>query len=377
MKITCADILTVEIPMRFAVCHALAERRTAQNVLVAVRDESGNVGWGECCPRPYVTGETVDSVKNELAAVVLPKLLGLEFTDLNELAAALTLMLDDLRRDQQAAFCASELALLDLAGKVWGVSAGSVLGPVLTEQIRYSGVIAAGDLEAVSEYVNLIKGFGVPEIKVKMGQSLDLNLAILEKVRELLGEACNLRIDANGAWSDDEALRQLEAMEDYRLVGVEQPVPAGDLEGMRRVTAAGLVPVVADESLCSLQDAEALIDAGACDIFNVRVSKCGGLINVGRIHQRAREAGLRCQLGAQVGETGLLSVAGRHYATRCPNVLWFEGSYGGLQLEDEITEPDSTLGPDGWAPALDTPGLGVEPSGAKLVRYQTDVFRVE
>jgi L-alanine-DL-glutamate epimerase-like enolase superfamily enzyme len=128
--------------------------------------------------------------------------------------------------------------------------------------------------------------------------------------------------------------------------------------------------VVADESLCSLEDATTLIREQACDVFNVRISKCGGLINAGRIDRLAREAGLACQLGAQVGEAGILSAAGRHYATRSPGVRWCEGSYGQLLLQEDITEPDITVGPGGIAPALEGVGIGVSPVPERLQRYE-------
>ena len=130
--------------------------------------------------------------------------------------------------------------------------------------------------------------------------------------------------------------------------------------------------MVVDESLCTHDDARRLIDANACDIFNIRVSKNGGLINAGRLHRLAREAGLRSQLGAQVGETGFLSAAGRHFATRFDDILWLEGSFAGFLLEKDIVEPDIVLGPDGRARALEGPGLGVEPIRSRLESYTVE-----
>ena len=80
-------------------------------------------------------------------------------------------------------------------------------------------------------------------------------------------------------------------------------------------------------------------------------------------------AGLACQLGAQVGETGILSAAGRQVATRLDSLLWREGSYGRILLKEDITEPDVTVGPGGWAPALESPGLGTAPAPDALERY--------
>ena len=376
MKFTRFDIITVDIPMRQSVRHALAERNVARNILVAVHDESGTVGWGECCPRPYVTGETIDSVKQDLADTILPQLLGRELASFEQAETLLLPLLDTMARNQQAAFCAAELAVLDLAGKHFGISAGMVLGPVQTPQVRYSGVIATDDIESVQQNAGFMAKFGVGDVKVKVGASLESNLEILTTARAILGDKVTLRIDANCAWTAEETIRQLGAMQAFSLTGVEQPVPGEDIEAMRAVTAAKLVPVVADESLCSLEDARTLIREQACDIFNVRISKCGGLINAGRIDALARAAGLDCQLGAQVGEAGILSAAGRHYATRSQGVRWCEGSYGQLLLEEDITEPDVTLGPGGLAPALETDGIGVTPLAERLQRYEHERLTV-
>ena len=370
MKLTRFDIITVDIPMRQSVRHALAERNVARNILVAAHDEKGGVGWGECCPRPYVTGETIDSVKQDLSTTILPQLLGRELASFEAAADLLVPQLDSMARNQQAAFCAAELAVLDLAGNRFATSAGMVLGPVQTPQVRYSGVIATDDIESVKQNAAFMAKFGVGDVKIKVGASLESNLEILTTARAILGDEVTLRIDANCAWSATETIRQLTAMQAFSLTGVEQPVPGEDIDGMRAVTAAKLVPVVADESLCSLEDARILIREQACDVFNVRISKCGGLINAGRIDQLARAAGLDCQLGAQVGEAGILSAAGRHYATRSQGVRWCEGSYGQLLLEEDITEPDITLGPGGMAPALETHGLGVTPAPERLQRYE-------
>ncbi len=366
MRVTGFDILVVEIAMKVSVEHALAERQVARNVLVAAHAGDGHTGWGESCPRPYVTGETVESAIDELRERILPQLLGRECADLDDVASMALGILDGLARNQQAAFCAAELALLDLAGRAMGTSAGDVLGPVRRETVHYTGVIAANAPDGVRKYAELLKRFGAREVKLKVGADLETNLRFLDITREVLGGDVELRIDANSAWNASEAIRQLEAMAAYQLAGVEQPLPAADIPGMREVTAAGITPVVADESLASLEDAHRLVDQRACDIFNVRVSKVGGLLNAGRIHRCAEAAGLQCQLGAQVGETGILSAAGRHYGTRSEGVRWFEGSYDSILLETSITEPDITIGPGGRATAITRLGLGVTPVPERL-----------
>ena len=371
MRLVRFELRIVEIPMRVAVEHALAKRRLARNVLLAACDETGLVGWGECCPRGYVTGESVESVEAALEQELVPRFLGRSFASMEELVAALSAELPALPRDRHAAFCALELALLDLAGKRFGMSAGEVLGPVLRPRARYSAVIAASSPIKAGVMSLVSRLFGAGEIKIKTLAELERNRTLLRVVRVVSGGSAALRIDANAAWSAEEAIRQLDLLRSFRLEGCEQPVPGEDFAGMAAVTAAGIVPVVADESLCSHADGERLVAERGCDVFNLRVSKNGGLLNTARLYRLARAAGLRCQLGAQVGETGLLSAAGRHVATRLADIVWCEGSYGWILLRPDIVTPDITVGRGGWAPALTAPGLGVTPEPGKLERYTT------
>jgi L-Ala-D/L-Glu epimerase len=370
VKISRFSIMTVEIPMLFSIRHTLAERVKSQSVLVCATDEDGLRGWGESCPRSYVTGETVATVNETLVTRLMPAIAGETFSDFSQVVRFLEALSQERPRNELAAFCAFELAVLDLAGRRFGLSAGEVIGPLKRETIRYSGVIATNDPVQVAIFARRMRAFGLAEVKIKLGKDLENNLALLRAAREHLGEAVSLRADANAAWTGDEALRQLRAISAFSLDGIEQPVPAGDIEGMRAVTQAGITPVVADESLCSLEDAHRLIERRACDIFNLRLSKCGGLINAHRIHGSAIDAGLRCQLGAQVGETGILSAAGRLFATRSEGLAWVEGSYGRLLLESDITQPDIAIEPGGYARAIDGVGLGVTLIAGAVEKYR-------
>ena len=95
--------------------------------------------------------------------------------------------------------------------------------------------------------------------------------------------------------------------------------------------------VIVDESLCSLDDAHRLAAARACNGFNIRVSKCGGLLHSFQVARVARDHGLVCMVGAQVGESGILSAAGRHLAAAIPDVMFVEGSAGRLLLKEDLT----------------------------------------
>ncbi len=131
-----------------------------------------------------------------------------------------------------------------------------------------------------------------------------------------------------------------------------------------------------DESVCSLRDAELAIRHGWCDLFNIRLSKCGGVIPSLRLVQLARQHGLGCQLGCQVGETAILSAAGRHFATSVGGLRYLEGSYDRYLVREWLSREDITIGWGGRAPALVGCGLGVtiEPQRLAAVAVRREML---
>jgi muconate cycloisomerase len=371
MRINRFDIVIVELPMKPSVGDDQAGGKTARNILVAAQDEDGNTGWGESCPRPDVTGESIESARDDLQQNILPGLLGRKSDSLYEVVTAMTGTLEGLQRNQHAAFCAAELAILDLVSRRMGVSAGEAIGPIRKGAVHYGGVIPAKTRGGVKKYAARMRKLGVGHVKISVGADLTDNLEFLDIARQILGDKVELRVNADGAWDADEAIRQLQAMSLYRLAGVEQPVPGDDLDGMARVTAAGIVPVIAAASLVTLDDARRLAKMNACDVFNIGISKCGGLINASRIHAMARSAGIGCQLGAASGETGILSAAGRQYATRNEGAKWCEGCIENEWLAGAISEPDITATTGGLATALNGPGMGVTILEDRVAKYAT------
>lgn len=376
MRVSHFEILVVRVPLRVTVRHSLAERCVAENVVVVAVDESGVRGHGETCPRPYVTGESIDGVCGTLASELLPPWTGRE-VDLDTAAAELSERIGSLDVGRQAAFCAAELAVLDLAARMEERPAGDVVGPVIRPRVRYSGVIATEDRELLEYKFGILRAMDARHVKVKVGESPESNRALLALVRQELGDGVSVRLDVNCAWTRGDAVAQLEQLVEFGLDAVEQPLPKDDIDGLATLTAAGIVPIVADESICSFADAQRLIDARACDVMNVRIAKCGGLLNSARIHRAARTAGMKSQLGAQVGELGFLSAAGRQFATRLEGVLWREGSFGDLLLEHDVVEPPVKMGAGGLAEALPGPGLGVTALESRLKEYTVASVRVE
>jgi muconate cycloisomerase len=358
LRVVEAEILGIAIPFRFAFSHSLAERSVGDGVLLRVSDEDGRSGYGECAPRDYVSGETSRSAIDALARSV-PELLGRRFDSFDDLTRELGRRGAALPRETHAAFCALELAWLDLGGQVFGRSAGEPLGPVCTQSVSYSGVISASGKQQALKTCELLRKLGVTRAKIKVGAKAAQDLEVLEAVREALGSGASLRVDANGAWDAKTALARLRAFAGSRLAGCAQPCAAGDLAGMAWLAERSPVPLIADESLVSVLDALRLIAARACHVFNVRISKCGGLLTSARIRDLGREAGIDTMLGAHVGETAILAAAGRHFGARTPGLRFAEGSYGKLLLEADVSDAlDLRAGGEG--PALAGAGLGLD-----------------
>jgi L-Ala-D/L-Glu epimerase len=379
VRLVAATLYGLEIPFVEAFRHSARERSACDSVVVHVRDEIGTEGFGEGCPRPYVTGETVDTVLRHLAEDLWPGVMERELPALVD-GASLS-RVDELIPQRgiagaladNASRAALELAMVDCILRRQGISLGRLLPP-RRRKLVYSGVITAGSLEKAAQHARQMKLIGLTQVKVKVG--MDEDLARVRAVRGALGRAASIRVDANGAWTSEQAVAALTAMAPLDIAAVEQPLPRGPAHELRALREASPIPLMADESLVTLEDAEALIASKAVDFFNIRVSKCGGLHRSLQIAARASAAGVRVQVGSQVGETAILSAAGRHLAASLPEVAFVEGSYGTLLLAEDVSTDAIRFGHRGEAALLTGPGLGVRVLPERLRKYARRVIEL-
>jgi len=371
VKVTELTAYQVRIPLRKTIRHASHTRDSTDNVVVRCLLDDGTEGFGEGVPREYVTGETIDQAiqflrDSDLAGQLEP------CPDYSHaLAVAERLRLKPVPGDDRdcrgnAARCAVELALLDAYGRRFGESLVSVtkrLTPDLYQfrpWVRYSGVIlSASTWFKVRLAAWRIRIYRFPDVNVKVGIPGQDDVYRLKNIRLRLGWKKDLRVDANEAWSRAEAADRIRALEPFRISAVEQPVPHADVDILREVRQKVRVPIMLDESLCSIVDAERALEQESCDLYNLRLSKCGGFIPTLRLAQFAAKYGRGYQLGCQVGETALLSAAGRQFATSIAQLRYVEGSYDRHLVRETLAKPDITFRWGGWAPALDGAGLGI------------------
>jgi o-succinylbenzoate synthase len=171
------------------------------------------------------------------------------------------------------ALAAVEQALLDVAAKLSGVPAWRLLGANAARAVSCNATLVAGEPHAVAENARSHAERGFSSFKLKVGVSDDVEQ--VTAVRRALGPEARIRVDANGAWTDEQAIATLRELELLDIELAEQP--AATLEGMAAVRREARVPVFADESVASSDDARVAAEAGACDGVTVKIAKVGGL----------------------------------------------------------------------------------------------------
>lgn len=373
MRVEHVELWRIQIPFKRAFGHAAHQRRSTDAVIVGIRDETGTTGWGEILPRRYVTGETVEEVLDHTAPRLANALLGRAFEDRDTLVRWIEQAAHDLGR-KLATLCGFDLALVDLAGQRFGFSAADLLADRsagLAGEALAPGVVIGFEIatEKLARYCATLRLSGRRHIKIKVGRDDDH-----ERLLAVAGVFGNtpLRLDANAAWSAQQTIERLQRFRDIPIASIEQPVPADDLAGLRRIRQETGIAVMADESVCTLDDAARLAGEGAADIFNVRLGKNGGLLASRRLVELARQADVEVHLGTMVGETGVLSRASEVFG-RCVagfDCLDGKGQNAFLLAQDILERDDPTREAE-----HDPPGLGVRVSTSALLAHQVGETR--
>lgn len=206
------------------------------------------------------------------------------------------------------------------------------------------------------------------QIKIKVGVEGQDDASRLWLLRLIFGKHTDLRVDANEAWKPAELVERVRPLLPFMPTALEQPVPHADVRALAELRPKLGVPVMLDESLCSYPDAIAALEHRTADMFNVRISKCGGIIPVLRIIALAKRSNIGIQLGCHPGESGILSAAGRHLAGNIRGIRYVEGSYDRHILESNLTVEDLTFGYRGRGLPITGPGLGVTVNPEALER---------
>jgi L-alanine-DL-glutamate epimerase-like enolase superfamily enzyme/pimeloyl-ACP methyl ester carboxylesterase len=339
----------LRVPLKMTFRHASAARTHGESLWVeASRD--GHRGYGEGCPRSYVTGETRASCKKwlgEWAPAIQAECVGLEA--LRRWEAEHTAVIDG----SPSVWCAVETALLDLLARESNQSVEALLG--LTPPggpHQYSAVLGNDEAWKTRFLIDQYCILGLTDFKVKLGGDLALDRQKFESIAELTAwhgvTGHRVRADANNLWSEapEEALDYLRAL--GPLFGIEEPVKPRDAVRHSQIAVALGAPIILDESLCTMADLERYDGLPGEFMANLKVSRVGGVLRGLRMIEALRARKWPVIIGAHVGETSVLTRAAMLVAAAAGDLLVAqEGAFGSRLIEREPVSPSLRWGRGG------------------------------
>ena len=361
LKITDVEIYLNDIKFVAPFTVALGTIDSTNGVLIRILTDAGIVGIGESSPFQPVTGDTQQTniaVARDLRAMLKGKD-PLAIESANKLFGAYF-------HSNPSIVAAFDMALYDILGKAAGLPVFRLLGGDKTtfETDFTIGIDTPGNM-ALAAKEHAAKGFR--NHKVKVGQDPDTDVARVQAVREALGYDHSIRIDANQGYTVPQAIYALRHMEKFKIEFCEQPVVYYDIAGLKRVRDASPIAVMADEALFLPTDALKLIKAEACDYFNIKLMKAGGISSALKISTIAEAANVSCMLGC-MAETRIALTAAAHVHGAQKNIL-FADLDGYL---DHVIDPviDGMTVKNGTVTLPEKPGLGadIDPAFLKTLK---------
>ena len=363
------EIFSFPVPFKRVVRHPSASRKRAENFIVRITTKNQIIGWGESCPRDYVTGETIATCKQFLHNY--QRSLADDITDLASLRAWIANH-GDVIDQNPSAFCAVELAILDALGKEQSRPIETLLGiDQLSEAIDYSAVL--GDSPFVVYWLLAqryrMRGFG--NIKIKLSGNLNKDRRKLRMWSCRTENKWSVRIDANNLWATvDECLLYLQQLPKIYWA-IEEPLKPRAFNAQATLAEQINANIILDESCTRVSDLAHYM--GKKWIVNLRISKLGGILRAIEVARVARANGLDTIIGAHVGETSILTRAAIVLVQYLQNSqLATEGAFGTNLLTRDLAHETLQFAHDGRLRlsqhhCLTQPGLGL--------KVQTELLR--
>jgi muconate cycloisomerase len=386
MKFTRIETIPIRVPIKPEL--AIRSGRGGAHLvspflLVKVCTEDGTFGLGEVSCTPRWSGEDQVTAAHFINAYIAPQLVGESVDDVERLRAKFSAVVSGNFFTKAAV----EMALWDIVGKsrgkpVWQIAgsreqeagsqtSGSVLLAPCSVPTKWSvsGVEPARAAEIAAWAVSQ----GFTAMKVKVGIDPQSDLERVRAVRKAVGAQVKLGVDANGGWPTPQIAIEtiLRLCDECDVYFAEQPVPAGDHDALAEVRRNVSVPIIADESIWTLQDAKMLASAEAADVFSIYVGKAGGIGPARELARFAQSVGVKCTIGSNL-ELGVGSAAMIHLALSAPGIdaeAYPCDIIGPLFYEDDVLKESLPIS-GGSAGVRNRPGLGVELDDEKVEKYR-------
>ncbi|MDQ7903632.1 mandelate racemase/muconate lactonizing enzyme family protein [Phytohabitans sp. ZYX-F-186] len=372
MKVVAVESFRVRVPVRPLAEGGVAPYRgsqdpvgvsAAESLLVAVRTDTGLTGWGEMNTGFPPRLDTV--LVDELLA---PLVVGRDPAPIRALVGAVdSPYWPHLGRPALAS--ALEMALWDLHGQRLGQPVSALLGGRIRDRVPVAYCLGITAPEQAVEVARRVLGDGFRVLKLKIGADLDADLARVRAVVEATGGRLALRLDANQGFDRTTAARLVDGLAGLPVEYVEQPLPVGDLDGMRALRHRGTVPIAANEDAYPAGGLARCLTTGAVDAAVVDLEPAGGLLGLVRSAALAEE--LHTPLAHHCGwDLGVKAAAMLQLTSTLPAFRLAADSTYTAHADDVLVQPLTTV--DGAFVVPDGPGLGVTVDEEKVHRLRAD-----
>ncbi len=331
LRIRQISLYKFDIPLIEPFTTSLGTDTSARNLLVKITTEGDITGFGECSPYMPINGESVDT------CAVVGKYFASALTGENALDIPGCIdKMDRIIYGNSSIKSAFDIALYDINAKFKQLPLYAFLGGKNEKLITTDYTVSIGDPDQMALEAKKILDQGYPAIKVKLGKHGPTDVKRVRKIREAVGMEVPLRIDANQGWTLEEAIETLKALSPYDIQHCEEPIPRWQYMDLALVNRESPIPIMADESCGDEHDAERLIRLGACDYFNIKLGKSGGIHRALKMVKMAEEAGIHLQVGAFL-ESRLAMTAFAHFALCSEAIQHFDFDTALMFSEDPVS----------------------------------------
>jgi L-alanine-DL-glutamate epimerase-like enolase superfamily enzyme len=363
MKVTKLEFFPVSIPYTHREVSSLVNRDGVTDIVVKATSDTGVVGWGESC-----SGADVKSVLEALRAMA-PFVVGHDPWESERIRQELWHRGIWAWRQHTACFAypGIDMALWDICGKVCGQPLYKLFGGKVRDRANYFYYCSQGTNEEISKQAlrGVEKGFQVFYLKV--GINIDAELEMVRVLRETIGPKAKIRLDANGAWKVNEALRNLARLDEFGIDFIEQPVVQDPITGMQEVRNRCNIAVSANEGTWTVEDAFRQITTRTADVYCFSPYFTGSLAQFQRLCWLVHLEGLQICRHTH-GELGIAATAFHHVLLTLPNIVDGNQQTAHMMTDDIVVDPIPIADAPDWGLPSGC-GIGVDVDEAKLMKY--------
>ena len=347
------ELRPIKVKLREPFIISLGRLDYADNVSVVIKTKSGLVGFGECSPFRSIHGETSETCI-AVGKIIKENLLGVDVLDIEGNIA----LMDKIIFGNTSIKSAFDMAMYDISAREKSVPLYKFLGGENNKEIFTDYTVSLSSVEKMVTDAQKIKSEGYTVIKVKLGGAADDDILRMKSIRAAVGMEIPIRIDANQGWSKTDAVYVLKSLQHLNIQHCEEPINKHSFLDLPEIKNQSPIPIMADESCCDHHDAERLIRINACELFNIKLGKSGGIFKALKILKIAEHNHMNVQVGGFL-ESRLGFTASAHLALSSSAAKYFDFDTP-LMFEEDPVRGGIEYGSNGKIIVGNEIGLGAE-----------------